>query len=94
MPVSLIYPWEPLVKRPKERGAWNMKVKPFHNSATCLPRQFLIKGVSASVSERKILMPFAKDGIRLGRRNVTEVWILTQMTNVIFFMTQTLATPQ
>lgn len=55
-------------------------MKPFHNSATSLPRQFLIKAVSASASERKILLPFEKDGIRLGCRNTTEVWMLTQMT--------------
>lgn len=71
-----------------------MKVKPFHTSATCLPRQFLIKGVSASVSEGKILLPFKKDGPRLGCRNMTEVWMLTQMTNCIFFVTPILATPQ
>lgn len=55
-------------------------MNPFHNSATSLPRQFLIKVVSASASERKILLPFEKDGIRLGCRNTTEVWMLTQMT--------------
>lgn len=64
------------MKRPQELGTWNVKVKPLHNSVTCLPRQFLIKGDSASESERKIILPVEKDGISFGCRNRTEVWML------------------
>lgn len=82
------------MRRPQEPGAQSMKVEPFHNSPTRLLRQVLIKGFSASATERKILLPFEKDGIRLGCSNMTEVCMFPQISKCVFFMTPILPTPQ
>lgn len=64
-----------------------MEVKPLHNCDA------LTKTISNEDFQPLYLLPFEKDGTRLGRRNKPEVWMLSQMTKRIFFMTQILAIP-
>lgn len=94
VPVWFLYPRELQVRSPQEPGASGMKVEPFHNSATSLLRQVLIKGVSASAADRKSLFPFEKDGIRLGCSSMTEVCMFPQISKCVFVMTPILPTPQ
>lgn len=94
VPVWFIYPRELQVRRPQDPGASSMKMEPFHNSATSLLRQVLIKGFSASAADRKILSPFEKDGIRLGCSSMTEVCMFPQISKCMFVMTPILPTPQ